>query len=176
MTVVVCSDIHGRTDRLAALLAQHRRADAFLFLGDGVRDLPDAVLRSEYGSFAGVRGNCDRLSELLLPEFFPEERLLRLGTYTVMMMHGHTHSVKYGADDAIRAAAAQGADLLLYGHTHTPEERYLAAGTQVGERQLQKPLWVFNPGSLGAPRSGSPSYGIIELRSNGILLSHGTLP
>lgn len=175
MTFIVCSDIHGRTDRLCAMLSRHRHADGFLFLGDGIRDLPDTVLRSDYGLFAGVCGNCDRLSELLFPGLFPEERLLSWGAYTVMMMHGHTHSVKHGVDNAVRYAAEKGTDLLLYGHTHTAEERYLAPDSEVGGIRLRKPLYVFNPGSLGAPRNGLPSYGIIELRDNGILLSHGTV-
>lgn len=175
MRLLVCSDIHGRGDRLQALLRLHPNADALLFLGDGIRDLPDSVYASCQRLFAGVRGNCDPLWSHASNFSFSQELLFNLGAYTVMMTHGHLHNVKSGTDDAIRHAVSRGADLLLYGHTHVAEERYLPEGTTVGDITLTKPLWVMNPGSLGAPLDGRPSYGIVELRDNGVLLSHGIL-
>lgn len=173
MKILVISDTHGRRDRIGSVLSLHQRADALLFLGDGVRDLP-SNLQGEGRLFAGVRGNCDGFS--LGDSFgFSEELCLNLGTYTVLMTHGHRYSVKSGLDHAICHAAARGADLLLYGHTHVPEERYLPVGTVIGDTRLEKPLWIMNPGSLGAPLDGRPSFGVIEIQRGGILLSHGIL-
>ena len=59
MTVLVFSDTHGRRDRVEELLSHHRRADAVLFLGDGIRDLPYETCTEGGRLFAGVRGNCD---------------------------------------------------------------------------------------------------------------------
>ena len=93
-----------------------------------------------------------------------------------MMMHGHTHSVALGIENAIRYAAQRGADVLLYGHTHIPEERYLPAGTAVGGITLEKPMYVFNPGSLGNPREdGIPRFGLMQIRAGQIAFSHGNL-
>jgi predicted phosphodiesterase len=41
---------------------------------------------------------------------------------------------------------------------------------------LKKTLIVANPGSLGEPKMGrEPSFGILTIRDNGILFSHGVL-
>ena len=175
MTLLVLSDLHGRRDRAEEVLARHRRTEAVLFLGDGIRSLPYESCVANGRLFAGVRGNCDGGSLFGDAYAYPEELLLNIGEYTVMMLHGHTRSVKSGIGRAARYAAERGADLLLYGHTHIPEERYFPAGAELEGYTLTKPLWVMNPGSLGEPRDGKPSFGVVELRGGQILLSHGTL-
>lgn len=162
--IVVFSDLHGREDRARALVARHPDADAYLFLGDGLRDLPETA------GIAAVRGNCDFYAGDV-----PNERLLRFGEYTVMMMHGHTHSVKSGTERAIRYAAERGANILLYGHTHLPEERYLPEGYELEGYRLPGAMWIMNPGSLGEPRDGKPSYGLLQIRGGQLLLSHGSI-
>lgn len=175
MTILVLSDTHGMTDRVQEVLSRHTRSDALLFLGDGIRDLPDEVYSHPTRLFGGVRGNCDFFSPSHAKYSFSDELLLNVDAYTVMMMHGHRHSVKSGTDAAIRYAASRGADILLYGHTHIPEERYLPEGSEIGGIRLKKPLHVFNPGSLGYPPDGVPSFGVIEIRNGRLLFSHGTL-
>lgn len=175
MTFLVLSDIHGRRDLADEALHLHRNADGVLFLGDGIRDLSLTACREGGRLFAGVRGNCDWFSVSQSEYFYSEELLLNLGEYTVMMMHGHTRNVKSGIDCAVRAAAERGALVLLYGHTHEPEERYLPEGYDADGLLLRRPMWVMNPGSLGAPKDGAHSYGLLQLRNRQILLSHGTL-
>ena len=104
-----------------------------------------------------------------------EELLLNFDSYTVMMTHGHLFGVKSGIDSAVRYASEHRADILLYGHTHVVQERYLPKGTEIGGIILSKPLWIMNPGSLGSPRNGSPSYGLIQIQRGQVLLSHGTI-
>ena len=173
MKLLVLSDTHGRRDRVEAVLTLHSDARAVLFLGDGLRETVD-LCENKGLPLEAVRGNCDFFG------FFganpmPEEQILSFGAYTVLMMHGHTKDVKSGTERAVAYAAQRGADLLLYGHTHSPKETYLPAGTEIGGMTLEKPLWVLNPGSLGNPNGGAPSYGLIEIRGKDLLLSHGTL-
>lgn len=172
MQLLVLSDSHGRADRVREAVSRCRGVDMILFLGDGLRDLsildPASALR-----LCTVRGNCDGYS--FLSDDTPEERFLALDEYHILMMHGHTHGVKGGMSRAVSCAAARGADLLLYGHTHEPMATYLPAGTVVGDTVLAKPMYVFNPGSLGAPRWGEPSYGRVDLRRGGIVCSHSSL-
>ena len=47
MTLLVISDTHGREDRIRELLRLHREAEAVLFLGDGLRDLPEELCSSD---------------------------------------------------------------------------------------------------------------------------------
>lgn len=174
MKILVISDIHGRRDRLREALSIHKNADAVFFLGDGVRDIAHEDISSLGCVFAGVRGNCDGLSGSEYSYF--NELKLDLGEYTVLMMHGHTHSVKSGIDRAVRYAAERGADILLYGHTHVAEERYLPDGTELEDGYLlPRPMWIMNPGSLGEPRGDMPSYGLIQIQNGQILMSHGIL-
>lgn len=166
MTLLVVSDTHGKAARLSEVV---RRADpaAVLFLGDGVRDLldlPDAL------PVRAVRGNCD----IFAPDV-PETRVEVFAGYRLFLTHGHRYGVKYSEESAVAAAAAANADALLYGHTHRPLERTLPAGTAVGGVTLSKPLLVLNPGSLGEPRDGKPSFATLTVTPAGLLAGFGTL-
>ena len=172
MTVLVISDVHGRGERVEELLARGCHYDGIFFLGDGIRGLNEELCRENGRMLVTVRGNCDGT---MLDWMAPEERILSLGEYTVLMMHGHTHGVKHGVERAAAYAASKGADLLLYGHTHIPEEQYLPEGTELLGVTLKKPLRIMNPGSLGEPTGARPSFGVIELRRGQMLLSHGQL-
>ena len=166
MTFVVLSDTHGRCDRIEKVLSMNKTRDGVLFLGDrlcDVIDVDDAI---------SVRGNCDGIS------FFgaePDERMLCFDGVRILMMHGHTHAVKSGTDRAIAYALSRGADVLLYGHTHVREERYYPAGSEIGSLKTEKPIYVFNPGSLATPSDGRPSFGILQIKNSSVLLSHGTV-
>lgn len=168
--ILILSDTHKNKARLSRVLALHRDADAIIHLGDG------------YGDFSGldiggiplyrVRGNCDEETN----DFgvLSDEEILDIEGVRILMTHGHHLGVKFGLTKAASYAVSKGADILLYGHTHVPREVYLGAGDRVGVHMLQKPLWIFNPGSLGSPREGKkPSFGLLTIREGQILLSHG---
>ena len=172
MTLLALSDTHGRFDRLLEVASLHKSADAILFLGDGLRDL--STLPSELSQkICAVRGNCDVFS--VGADDVPNERFLYFGDYRILMMHGHTHGVKADGMRALAYAASRGADVLVYGHTHTASERYFPEGYDAGGVILPKPIYVLNPGSLGSPRDGRPSYGLVDLSAGGIVTSIGRL-
>jgi putative phosphoesterase len=166
--LLVISDSHGRADRVRELAARQRDAEAILFLGDGVRDL-DIIDPIPSRAICAVKGNCD-----MFPLFsnenneFSEERSLIFGNYHILMMHGHTRGVKGGIENALLYAYSRGADILLFGHTHIPFEKYFPAGSVVDGVTLERPMYAFNPGSLG-----ESSFGYIEIRKKDILFSHG---
>lgn len=165
MKLLVLSDTHGRVDRVRRLLDLHEDADAVLFLGDGLSDMARCII--DPAKLFCVRGNCDgyAFSSSL---YAPDEQRLCFEGYTILMMHGHLHGVKSGTDRAARYAAAKGANILLFGHTHMPLESYLSEGAD-GEG----PMYLFNPGSLGAGQEAS--FGLVQIRNGQILFSHGKL-
>ncbi len=171
MIILVLSDSHGRVDNIQSAFDRNRNASEILFLGDGLRDIE----RIDFGDKSPicVCGNCDTFSGFRRD--VPNERILSFGEYTVLMMHGHTHHVKSSLLHAIKYAAEKGADILLYGHTHEKKDLYFAAGEQIDSYVLKKPLRVFNSGSIGAPKEGKASFGIIIMRGKDILTSHGEL-
>ncbi|MBO5883457.1 MAG: metallophosphoesterase family protein [Clostridia bacterium] len=174
MKLIVISDTHGRPSRILEVIGRHPSYDALIFLGDGLRDI-DYVSDEIHGLYA-VIGNCDVLSSnLSLKNSVREELFLKFCEYNIMITHGHKYGVKRGIEAAAEAAILKGADLLLYGHTHTPTEKYIPEGETVGNVILSKPLRIFNPGSLGEMRDGEATFGVIEIRGNSILMSHGRI-
>lgn len=178
MEILVISDTHGRRYAIEQVLGQlNFRPTTVLYLGDGLRDLSVITGSDRYAdvSVFAVAGNCD--GSILFPSDEPEVRTVILGNLRVVMMHGHTHDVKWGLGEAIAYAAGKDADVLLYGHTHAPYEKTLPAGERLRDGTvLKKPLLVANPGSLGSPLYGqNPSFGVLTIKGEAPLFSHGTL-
>lgn len=169
MTVLILSDTHKNCDRLKRVLDLNRNVDAIIHLGDGYTDFSGLDLGDI--PLYRVRGNCDEETDSF--GTLSDEALIELGGIRIMMVHGHRHGVKFGLAKVASDAASKGADVLLYGHTHVPREVYFGAGERAGIKLLEKPLWIFNPGSLGSPREGMPSFGVLTIKDGQILLSHG---
>ncbi len=176
--LLVISDTHGSAYTVKEVLAQlNFRPWAVLFLGDGLRDLDTISTDPRYEGLSvySVAGNCDKFG--FFPADAPDVRSVMVGELKILMMHGDTFGVKHGLGEAQRYAAQQEADVLLYGHTHAPFAKTIAAGEYIGGGvTLQKPLVVANPGSLGRPGYGrDPSFGVLTVRNGQVLFSHGVL-
>lgn len=173
INILVVSDTHGRYFALEEILErqlalpQKFRPTHLIHLGDGVADVLECKTARKLCTHI-VKGNCD--------DFFfchsngvPDERLVELGGYKILIMHGNKYSVKSGDGKAIVYAASCDADLLLYGHTHRPVSFTVEKGTEAEGFLLKKDLLVMNPGSLGY----DGNFGVVTLLPEGIYLSHG---
>lgn len=112
-----------------------------IHLGDMVDDAEEVAMHYPRLPFCLVPGNCDGWTTL------PLKKQITLEGKSILLSHGHRWGVKSGYDAAIRDARAAGADILLFGHTHTPVCQ-----------QLEDGLWMMNPGPARS------SYGLIEIR------------
>lgn len=138
-------------------------ADALIFLGDGLRDL--SYLSDSGIPLFPVMGNCD-----LMSFGAPIEDTLTLDGVRIFFSHGDRFSVKSGVERIAAYAAERSADVVLYGHTHLPLEQYLRVGTKVGDRTLEKPLHILNPGSIGESRDGfGCGYGVLTIQNGTVL-------
>lgn len=146
MKILVFSDSHGRGERMRKII-EKSDVDAILFLGDGMSDF-DRIVSNYKGKamLASVKGNCD------LFDGTPEEKILTLGGMRILMLHGHTRGVKYDTAALEGFGMRSEADIILYGHTHTPDNRYIGGG--------RRPFYIFNPGSIG---SYEATFGYIEI-------------
>ena len=166
MEILILSDSHGRAHLIGEVLArQIRKPDVLLFLGDGLRDL-------EYGIDPSilcyeVRGNCDLFA---LGGDAPDERCLFYEGHKLLLCHGHAYGVKGGIGPLLAHGVREGADLILFGHTHTPYLERISAGTSVAGGTLERDVYLFNPGSLA-----QGSFGALHLDGERILFSHGRL-
>ena len=98
-----------------------------------------------------MAGNCD------FGALEPLDGLAAFDGVVVFYTHGHMYGVKYDLDTLSDAAAARGANVALFGHTHVP------VAEQRGD------VFLFNPGSCGRCYTGP--YGILTL-ADGKVVGH----
>lgn len=152
MKLLVLSDAHGAADTLEAILRREADADAIFYLGDGVRDMERWQQSHPGRRLYLVRGNCDMGS----PQ--PLEGLAAFDGLLFFYTHGHEYGVKSTLGLLAETAAARGAQVALFGHTHCPFDK-----TVDGVR-------LFNPGSvLPSPFAGAASYGILTTTPDGFV-------
>ncbi len=149
MKLLITSDSHGDTRALERCLTRNPDAAAVIFLGDGLRDLERLELdgpNPRGTRVYSVRGNSDPTTFVALEGFAP------FGGLNIFYTHGHMYNVKHSLDGLARTAAARGADIALFGHTHKP------ALTRMNG------VYLFNPGSISRAE-GRGGYGILSIES-----------
>ncbi len=143
MLIAVTGDTHGRIDAVKNEL-ERKRLDYLLHTGDFYAD----GIRLAYHlgiDFSGVRGNCDTGPR------GKQEEMLDLAGHRFCILHGHRHRVKTTLNDVYYHGLEIGAEVVVFGHTHTPC------------CDFQDGIWLINPGSPSLPRSGSmASYVLIK--------------
>ncbi len=150
MRIGIVGDIHGGYFDLKAAVSAMGKVDHLLFTGDGYRDIQR--LREEKPLLVqGVAGNCDFASE------FPADQLIILDGFKIWLTHGHYYGVKSDLTRLAEAGREQGADLVIFGHTHQPLDT------------LVDDIRLFNPGTLCRERAyRGISYGMVETGPTGL--------
>ena len=152
MKLLFFSDIHGMAVPLEQLLEQADalQADRLILLGDilaGSRCHPDdgperviKLLNARSASLIAVRGNCDAEPDLARLRFSvtPDHVDMRCDDRTFFLTHGHLWN------EFLLPELPENS-VLVMGHTHEPA------------RRRSRGITIFNPGSIGAPRSGYPA-------------------
>ena len=159
---LILSDIHGDTTTLRWLLEEVWKQvgpiDAYICLGDGVRDFDNAEgfirRRDPNAAMYAVRGNNDFVHDV------PDRLTIHLGGLKIFLTHGHMQRVKSTMDYLISTAREAGADIALYGHTHRANVEYTSP-------------WMINPGAaendccaLLEIENGKPHVKMINLGFN----------
>ncbi len=150
MRILVVSDSHGHFFRFKDVVEKHRDAELIFFLGDGKRELEDICDLFPERKILAVKGNCDYISPL------PSVNCISTEQGKILYTHGDVFNVKFGTQRLEESAQKEGARLILYGHTHKRDARYLDG------------MYIFNPGSLGS----DGSYGICDILESGIAMNH----
>ena len=145
--LLILSDSHNSTGAVERILHAESDATAVIFLGDGLRDLEEALTFYPKMKVYAVAGNCD---------FGALEPLDAFDQVVVFYTHGHMYGVKYDLDTLTDAATARGAEVALFGHTHIP----------VAEQRGK--VFLFNPGSCGRCYTGPDTYGLLTLENGAV--------
>ena len=162
MKCLVFSDSHGDKYNMTRALRLHRDAEIVFFLGDGLSDIDEVRYAFTSVKFLAVRGNCD-MRTFALDSMIGKTAEIEISAKRIVYTHGDLYGAKYGTGGLEKLAADKSADIVLFGHTHTPALEYFS--------DYENPFYLFNPGSIGN-REGS--YGIITLtEGQEPLFSHG---
>ncbi len=152
MRILVLSDSHNDYLSLRKAIENHPSAEVVVFLGDGERDLDKADDLLENKHVIKVRGNCDIASHL------EDNHVQVIEGKKIFATHGYLENVKFGDDRLVYKGQSLGADIILYGHTHVPVNKYIDG------------VYVFNPGSV---RNGS--YGFVDITEKGVICVNAEL-
>ena len=159
MRLFIASDIHGSAKWCRRMLDAFDKsgAERLVLLGDilyhGPRnDLPEEYAPKEVIAFLNplkekiicVRGNCDTEVDQMVLDFtiMADYAWLFDGDTRMFLTHGH----KFSPDSP--PALCEG-DVLVYGHTHIPENARHGSFLAV------------NPGSVSIPKNGSSHSAVI---------------
>ncbi len=150
MKILVISDTHRRTENYRKIVDKMDDLDMVIHLGDAEGD-ENIIIGAVSCPVEMVAGNNDFFCNL------PSEKMLIIGNYHVLITHGHRYYIGMGNEMLKKEAVAQGADIVMYGHTHRPVI------------DISDDIIAINPGSLSYPRQENrkPSYIIMELDDQG---------
>ena len=149
MRILVFSDTHGDTDAMSGVIAD-APCDLLLHLGDCTTDCEELCALYPDVTIWQVAGNDyrDMISGIHYEDVF------EAGGVRIFMTHGHRYGVRSGPDMLCARAAACGAALALYGHTH------VAAAGRCGD------VAYLNPGSASRSRCiNGRSYGVVTVEN-----------
>ena len=145
MKILLVSDTHGRDERLEEVL-ELEKPDFLCHMGD-LEGSEDHIRVITKCPLAMVSGNNDFWTDL------NPEVTFELHGFRIFMTHGHYYYAHSGNEQLKSAGRRNGADIVLFGHTHRPT------------LECDKDIIVANPGSLTFPRQEKrrPSYMVLYL-------------
>lgn len=149
MRVLIVSDSHGRNTYLERVLKIAAPFDMLIHLGD-LEGSQHFIEENVTCPVEMVSGNNDFFSDL------ERDKSIMIGCYRVLLTHGHRYQVYYGTEGVKDWARANGADIVMFGHTHIPVI------------DMDGDIIAVNPGSISLPRQEGhrPSYMIMEIDRN----------
>ena len=151
MKCLVFSDSHGSRASMRRVIAMHPDAEVIFFLGDGLSDAESVAYGDIGRAWIAVKGNCDGSAVFMSSTVLAVDSITLLG-HKIVLTHGHYYGAKAGLDGLISLAEREGADVVLFGHTHIPCEKYLS--------DFENPIRLYNPGSIAFDYE---SFGVLDI-------------
>jgi len=149
--ILIVSDTHGNNTNLKkAVTNMGGKLDLVIHLGDVVCD-PGVIRKIAGCPVEMVKGNCDPFINL------QSAKLIDIAGHKAFITHGHIYGGSWGIGTMRDIAKENGAEVVMFGHTHEPFiERY-------------PEVTVINPGSLSKPRQDGhkPSYIVMDVSDDG---------
>lgn len=148
MRILVTSDTHGDFFSLNQAINEQKNADIIIHCGDSKDEVDQIRTLYPQKAIYAVKGNCDFCSPLNSTE------LITIEGKKIFITHGHLYNAKMTLYTLCCAAREQGADIVVFGHTHNALSQY------------DDGLYIINPGSL---HGYNASYAYIDITEKGIM-------
>lgn len=154
MKIFVFSDSHGNTLLMNNILIKEKgNYDHIIHLGDHCTDTRYIEPIIGITPMIAVTGNCD---SYYARHEYAEEKTVELYGQHFFICHGHKYNVKQTYDTLTHKALSENCNIALFGHTHT------------ATLEKRGSVYLFNPGTVGAPRASGNTYGVITIKNNDI--------
>lgn len=150
---LIVSDSHGHNATMREVIKKVSPIDGLFHCGDM------SMSASDLREMAGCQVWCVKGNNDYFEPGLEKNTTAQIGTHKVALAHGHQYGVYSGVDRLVYWAKEEGADVVMYGHTHVPELVEVYGIT------------VINPGSISLPRQYGHkcTFAIMELDDNGEL-------
>lgn len=148
--VLVVSDTHGNNTNLKKAIANMgEKLDLMIHLGDFMCS-PDVIRELVDCPVEIVKGNSDSSPAM------QSAKLIDIAGHKAFITHGHTYGGNWGIGTMKDIARENGAEIVMFGHTHEPMVDKTPGMT------------VINPGSLSRPRQdgGRPTYIVMTINGS----------
>ena len=151
MRIIVMSDSHRNFRNVQRVMEKHPDADLYIHLGDGEREFEDVQNLYPDRRYLWVAGNCDFGSETKNSDLV---KLSGKKCSDYPRAHLLCQALPVGTKNC-------GSGL--------PSQRSTVRAHPCGYTEYDGGLYIMNPGSLSIPRQGRPTYGILDITSQGIM-------
>lgn len=149
MKIGVISDTHRMNRFIDKAIPYLKECDLIIHAGDNFID-SKYIHKMTGVSMMAVRGNCDF-------ENTEDELEFEIENKNIFVCHGDKYGVKYGLEQLHEKAKNICADIVIFGHTHTP-----------AVKEKNNILYI-NPGSISLPRGVNyRSFVILEISSDNV--------
>ena len=133
MKIGIVSDTHGNKQCMDEAISYLMDCDLIIHAGDNFSDSKYIHSTTKIGMMA-VKGNCDF-------DNVEDELIFDIEDKNIFLCHGDKYSVKYGLEQLEEKAKEVEANIVIFGHTHTP-------------LCIEKDnILYINPGSVSIPRN-----------------------
>ena len=149
MKIGIVSDTHKDKKCMDLALPHLKECDLIIHAGDNFSDSKYLHSATNVGMIA-VKGNCDF-------DNVEEELLFDIENKNIFLCHGDRYDVKYDLEQIEKKAKEVEANIVIFGHTHTP-------------LCIEKDnILYINPGSVSLPRNLScKSMAILHIDSDNV--------
>ena len=149
MKLLLMSDSHQNYSAVRDVATRHRdEVDAFVHLGDGIREFLDVMKEMDCSNYYFIAGNHE---DGIIYNQSPDYEIITIEGYRILITHGDKYENKLDLLGVAHIASMNGAEIVLCGHTHVAVDEMIHG------------VRVINPGALRYWRDESPSYAILSI-------------